>query len=60
MPDNTLSLAATNGALPNHMLGLSASEVLKQATSLAKANEQPLNGGVSYLHACLQAQRVLD
>jgi len=59
--------AAKVVALPNNLLGISTSEVLKQAASLAKANEQPLIEamqevlrGVSYLHACLQAQKVLD
>jgi len=67
MSDNPLPLAVQNGVLPNHMLGLPTSEVLKQAISLAKANKQPLIEaiqevlqGVSYLYACLQTQKVLD
>jgi len=59
--------AAKVSQLPNNLLGISTSEVLKQAASLAKANKQPLVEAlqevlrsVSYLYACLQAQKVLD
>jgi len=59
--------AAKVVALPNNLLGISTSEVLKQAASLAKAKDrslieglQEVLQGVRYLHACLQAQKVLS